>query len=600
MKKWLAWLSVMVVLLCAAPVTVATVSAEEYDGNLLSFGDFEGSYGYHWDYYQSTYVCGDAAFNGYNGAKLQGYGGWGALLEQTVSVDLGQAYRLEFWFKVVQNGFNWRLEQGGGEGLYETGWETDAEWTYVSYDFVASSEWVTLNFCGSGNGIPEVVYLDDVVITPIDYALYDGYIYNGDFEYHQFLGWSVYQGTGLSPYAAAGGDNGALLQGNGGWGALLEQGFFTEPGAEYELTFSYKVMSNGFNLQILDGYYGEKLAGDWYTDTEWTEGVVTFTAVSETTRLNFCGGGNGIPESVYLDDVVLLRVDGEYPDDPEYPDITYDVIMAGETKEVTVDEEFGMNFYLFIPTESGWYAFSSAGEYDTYFAIADESGENVLMNDNDADGRNFRAVTYCEADALYVLMVTTTEFSGTFDLTVESVTTDEMFPDATAIRYGDTAVVELEQMGVGQAFSFVPEQDGTYIFTAYGEVDTYCYLYDVEGKTLLMFDDEYAEEDNFNFAASYDCVAGNTYYFLVSAFAEEAVSFTVTLTAEEEPPSPEILLGDANGDGKVNNRDLALLQQYLNYIDLGGKPFVVSAADLNGDGKVNNRDLGLLQRLLNS
>ncbi len=55
--------------------------------------------------------------------------------------------------------------------------------------------------------------------------------------------------------------------------------------------------------------------------------------------------------------------------------------------------------------------------------------------------------------------------------------------------------------------------------------------------------------------------------------------------------------GDANGDGKVNNKDLGLLQQYLNEW-----PVTVDtvAIDLNGDGKVNNKDLGLLQQLLNN
>ena len=56
------------------------------------------------------------------------------------------------------------------------------------------------------------------------------------------------------------------------------------------------------------------------------------------------------------------------------------------------------------------------------------------------------------------------------------------------------------------------------------------------------------------------------------------------------------LVGDIDGNGKVNNRDLGLLQQYINdwnaEVDL-------SACDVNGDGVVNNRDLGLLQQTLN-
>ena len=54
-----------------------------------------------------------------------------------------------------------------------------------------------------------------------------------------------------------------------------------------------------------------------------------------------------------------------------------------------------------------------------------------------------------------------------------------------------------------------------------------------------------------------------------------------------------------DGNGKVNNRDLGLLQQYLNGANMSGKNFDPLAADLDGNGKLNNRDLGLMQRKLN-
>lgn len=66
------------------------------------------------------------------------------------------------------------------------------------------------------------------------------------------------------------------------------------------------------------------------------------------------------------------------------------------------------------------------------------------------------------------------------------------------------------------------------------------------------------------------------------------VSGTVSLTS--------VTPGDANGDGKVNVRDLGLMQQYLN----GWEVTVSEAAgDVNADGKFNVRDLGLLQQYLN-
>ena len=65
----------------------------------------------------------------------------------------------------------------------------------------------------------------------------------------------------------------------------------------------------------------------------------------------------------------------------------------------------------------------------------------------------------------------------------------------------------------------------------------------------------------------------------------------VTLYAQWVP----ILPGDADGDGRVTNRDLGRLQQYLN----GWEVTVTAEADMNADGKINNKDLGLLQRALN-
>lgn len=54
--------------------------------------------------------------------------------------------------------------------------------------------------------------------------------------------------------------------------------------------------------------------------------------------------------------------------------------------------------------------------------------------------------------------------------------------------------------------------------------------------------------------------------------------------------------GDVNNDGKINNRDLGLMQQYLND---WGVVINTTAADFNENGAVNNRDLGVLQQYLN-
>lgn len=61
--------------------------------------------------------------------------------------------------------------------------------------------------------------------------------------------------------------------------------------------------------------------------------------------------------------------------------------------------------------------------------------------------------------------------------------------------------------------------------------------------------------------------------------------------------APAVEAGDLNADGNLNNRDLALMQKYLNDWDVTINEM---GADVNGDGNINNRDLAALQRLLNS
>ena len=55
-------------------------------------------------------------------------------------------------------------------------------------------------------------------------------------------------------------------------------------------------------------------------------------------------------------------------------------------------------------------------------------------------------------------------------------------------------------------------------------------------------------------------------------------------------------MGDMDDDGRINNRDLGLLLQYVNAWDVYIHDY---AADVTGDGRINNRDLGLLQQHIN-
>lgn len=60
-----------------------------------------------------------------------------------------------------------------------------------------------------------------------------------------------------------------------------------------------------------------------------------------------------------------------------------------------------------------------------------------------------------------------------------------------------------------------------------------------------------------------------------------------------------IIMGDINGDGMINSRDIAIIQGYM----LTTYPFWFSggnrlAADMNGDGIINTRDIGAIQKYM--
>ena len=635
MKKYLSVLLAIVLLLAALPLGV---TAAKPALNLMQDGDFEEHYDCRiWTVYQNTHMSYDAALHGINGAYLQGNGGWGSMLEQTAPVALGKAYHLEFWYKVIHNGFNWRLEQSGDNGLYETRWETAGEWTRVTYDFVAVSHAVTLNFCGSGNGIREAAYIDDVVLTPLAAHDFDGYIYNGDFERGDLSNWEPFQNTTLAETSED--DYGyycAHLQGNGGWGALLEQTFATKAGVQYTVGFRYKVNQNGFNLQIKDEY-GVALAGTWCTDSEWTDGELTFVANGDTAVLNLCGGGNGIPEDAYVDDLwVYVSGEGD-PDD--LVDDGPDAWMTYQGTYWTEEASYLGGNGIHLLGDGGWGALAErtlptvAGEtyYLSFWYQANQTGFNLNIR-NTADGSSIQTGWYDAAEWTYIEMefvapsnAVTLNVCGGGNGIPEDAYLDEVvlwsdlweeIPDA-AIRNGDFETGSPLGWGLYQSTKVVADAaySGEYgamlvgnggwgslleqgCFTpGFTYAVTFRYKVLSEGFNLNIVDGETDEILSAGWYTSTEWEEVTLEFTTLSStlwlnfcgggtgIPEEAYIDDVTITCLDEDweiPMPTM-------------RDVALLQRYLNGWDVEMPLY----ADNNGDGEIDNKDLVLLVRFLN-
>ncbi len=67
---------------------------------------------------------------------------------------------------------------------------------------------------------------------------------------------------------------------------------------------------------------------------------------------------------------------------------------------------------------------------------------------------------------------------------------------------------------------------------------------------------------------------------------------TVTIPYEKEEPA---LIGDVNGDGKVNSIDANI---FARYISMGAPEVVFANSDINGDGKADSKDMNMLKRLI--
>ena len=279
------------------PATIGAVKNGDFET-----GDLSG-----WSKHQSTVISTAAAHSGSYGVNLKGNGGWGGMLNQDVPVVAGKSYEISLWIKAVANGVNVQIKDGGTSGNnMASKWFNSTSWTQLTWTVIPTTDVICFNFCGGGNGVAEDVYVDDIVVSELKDPSFDGYIYNGDFETGKVAPWDVYSGTAASADAAYTGDYGLYcVNPNGGWGGTANQSFTTEVGKTYVVWMYAKAIAKGQNIQIKDN--GVNKASKWFTATEWTKLSFEYTAESTNGMINICGGGTGVNEAVYFDDIVVFE-----------------------------------------------------------------------------------------------------------------------------------------------------------------------------------------------------------------------------------------------------------------------------------------------------
>ncbi len=171
---------------------------------------------------------------------------------------------------------------------------------------------------------------------------------------------------------------------------------------------------------------------------------------------------------------------------------------------------------------------------------------------------------------------------------------NECFDAGTTVTVDEVAEPETVET-VEAAMEDVAEQYVAFEFTATKEDGQQA---QPSGKLAVTF--AIPEGYSSNVTVYYMDLDGNLHKLEVSVNAGER---TITVELEhfstyilvDEDTAPNALMGDVNGDGRVNARDARALLRYIAGLDESGT-VNEAAADFNGDGRINARDARALLR----
>ena len=282
------------------------------DAGDLENGDFETGNASGWQTWQSTQISKNAAHDGVYGAHLKGNGGWGGMLNQTVAVEKGKQYTLSFWLKVNTVGVNLQIKKNDNAGAQiDGGWykyDAYSEWTLMTYTFVATSNAIYINFCGSGKGTAEDAYVDSFTCT-VNEVVVSTTIQNGGFETGTLSGWKNLWNSCTVSFEKGYNSNYALKMECGQWEQVRQDGIPVEPYADYVYS-AYVKNAKNLTLMIKKGDDSGNIASVATTTTsEWTKFEVAFNSGTETEVCALLmGNANGC--SALIDDVTLVKVAG--------------------------------------------------------------------------------------------------------------------------------------------------------------------------------------------------------------------------------------------------------------------------------------------------
>ena len=300
----------------------------------------------------------------------------------------------------------------------------------------------------------------------------------------------------------------------------------------------------------------------------------------------------------YLNTNVKLRMNNDFNTAADYKEVPYNVSAQAYTIDLTPEPDVVNYDYLSLGAPYPWAG--NKPEYNNnwitgvpggvtvrnYSWFDVESGARLGENTPFAAGRSYRFEVILDCEDGYYLAdpeIMDAYVNGNKALVTEAV------GNGTAV----TAIYSLAvSSGLhGQAVSFLDGSDVTVALFADGSAQPQ-YTVTVPA----------GEKSGGKYTAVYDIpsVAAGTYTVQVSKKNHVTREYTVTVGSDVKTLNAEIrLLGDVNGDGRVNAMDCTRLFKHVNKTQQLTDPYALKCAETNGDGRVNAMDCTRLFKHVN-